>query len=181
MTRLVRYSFGLLIPIFFFLTFSPRSLAAAELPFRYGKIIFDGEEQLAQFNNKLYIGRLNSWLQTKKNLTVTDEVRSKLDLIVEKVETVLEMFPARLILTVRVYDTPSGVQQAYLERYHRSVDYIAFFSPTEDTLFVNVKKLNLQVIAHELGHAVVDNYFNVSPSVKIHELLAQFAEAHVLD
>jgi len=37
------------------------------------------------------------------------------------------------------------------------------------------------VLAHEIGHVVVENYFTISPPQRIHEVLAQFAERHVTD
>jgi Zn-dependent membrane protease YugP len=44
-----------------------------------------------------------------------------------------------------------------------------------------VKDTKLRVVAHEVGHAIVDQYFMVRSPYNIHELLAQFTEKHITD
>jgi hypothetical protein len=48
-------------------------------------------------------------------------------------------------------------------------------------MYLSIRDVKLRVIAHEIGHVVVDHYFDVPPPVKIHEVLAQFAETHISD
>ncbi|MBW1940973.1 MAG: hypothetical protein JRI28_06320 [Deltaproteobacteria bacterium] len=152
-----------------------------ELKTRYTTIIYDDQKQLRKFDDKLYLGRLRYLLRKRKDITVAEAVKNKVDLITEKVETVLEMFPNPLKFTLVLLSTPRDVQNAYQKIYGRKVNYIAFYSPKENTVFISVKRAKLRVLAHEFGHVVVENYFEVSPPAKIHEVLAQFAETHITD
>ena len=61
------------------------------------------------------------------------------------------------------------------------VDYIAFYSPKKNTVFYAAAKTKLRVVAHEIGHVVAEHYFAISPPPKIHEVLAQYAESHIMD
>ncbi len=170
-----------LIWILLWVLFPAAGAAGVELDSRYCTLIYRDAEQLAAFNKKLYMGRLARIVRARNNVTIADEVSNKLDVIVEKVETVLDMFPQKIKLTVMLFDKPDEVQAAYYRLYQKRVNYIAFYAPGKATLFLCTKKLNLRVIAHETGHAVVDHYFKVIPPVRIHELMAQFAESHILD
>jgi predicted metalloprotease len=61
------------------------------------------------------------------------------------------------------------------------VNYLAFYSLSKKTIWISVDDANLHVLAHEIGHAVVDHYFKVRPPYNIHELMAQFVEKHITD
>ena len=56
---------------------------------------------LREFNDKLIMGRKLSAMMRKKNVeTVEDEVLAKVDLIVEKTQVVLDMFPEKIHITL---------------------------------------------------------------------------------
>jgi hypothetical protein len=152
-----------------------------ELETRYATIIYEDMGTLRIFNKKLNMGSLKYLLYGKTSETVEDEVRNKIDLIVEKVETVLDMYPDDLKFTIEIYKSTKGVQDAHFRVYGTKVDYIAFYAPPVDTVFYAAKKTTLRVVAHEIGHVVAEKYFVVSPPVRIHEVLAQYAEKHITD
>jgi len=154
----------------------------AELKTNYATIIYSNEELLEKFNQEIVLNRqLRLMLRNQKIFTVQDEVKSKVDLVVEKVESVLEMFPDILQFKMKVMATSDEVQQVYLAKYGRQVDHIAYYSLKEKTIYISTDDANLRVMAHEIGHTVVDHYYkNPTPS-KIHEVLAQFAEKYVTE
>jgi hypothetical protein len=69
----------------------------------------------------------------------------------------------------------------YLAKYGKEANHIAYYSLREDTIYISVDDTKLRVIGHEIGHAIVDHYFEVRPPYKIHELMAQFSEKHITD
>lgn len=149
---------------------------------RYATIICSDPELLKEFNDKLYLGRNLSRMIKRKNLiTVGDEVQAKIDLIVEKVEVVLDMFPEKLQFNLVLLPTSRDVSAVYKKNYGKSVNHIAYYSLTQKTIYISVKDTRLKVLAHEIGHMVADNFFQVRPPYTIHELMAQFAEKHVTD
>jgi hypothetical protein len=127
------------------------------------------------------MGSLNYLLYGKENETTEDEVRSKIDVIVEKVKTVLDMYPKDMKFKIVIYNSAKEVQAAYKRIYGMDVDYIAFYSRSEDTVFLSAKKTTLRRVTHEIAHVVVEKYHVVSPPNKIHEVLAQYAERHITD
>ena len=147
----------------------------------YTTITYFDPKALRDFNSKLYMGNLSYLLKGKKSETIQDEVKNKIDLIIEKVETVLDMYPPRLRFQIVIHRSTKGVQNSYKTLYNREVNYIAFYSPGKNTVFYSADNAKLRVVTHEIGHVVAENYFDISPPPKIHEVLAQYAEMHIND
>jgi hypothetical protein len=162
------------------LCFSPFDTHALELESRYAAITYSSHDDLRKFNNELYMGRLRSQIR-KSGDTIEDEVVAKINFIVEKVMVVLDMFPPELKFSIVIHPNEKQVQQDFRKIYKVDVDYIAFYSPSRNRVFYSANNATLRVVAHEIGHTVVENYFNISPPQRIHEVLAQFAEKHVTD
>lgn len=148
---------------------------------RYVTITYTDVKSLRTFNDKLYMGNLRYLLKGKKSETIEDEVKNKIDLIIEKVETVLDMYPAKLKFNIVIHSSTTGIQMEYQRLYKRIVNYIAFYSPGENTVFYSANNAKLRVVTHEIGHVIAENYFAISPPPKIHEVLAQYAEMHISD
>jgi hypothetical protein len=156
----------------------PLSLAGS----RYATLSCADPELLKEFNDNLYLGRNLSRMIKRKNLiTVQDEVEAKVDIIVEKVEVVLDMFPENLHFNLVLLPTARDVSKIYKKNYGKSVNHIAYYSIAQKTIYISVDDTRLKVLAHEIGHMVADSFFKVRPPYKVHELMAQFAEKHVTD
>ena len=152
-----------------------------ELETRYATVEYESNSALRKFNKNLHMGSLGYMLSGKQSETVEDEVRNKIDVIVEKVQTVLDMHPDDMKFKIVIRESTKGVQEEFERIYHIKVNYLAFYSPVEDTVFYSAKNTTLRIVSHEIGHVVAEKYFVVSPPVKIHEVLAQYAEHHITD
>lgn len=178
MHRWLRIGIGSLLAALFFAA----PVAADEMESRYAKVVYADEALIRSFNEEIVLsGGLFSLGRRPQQLTVQDELRNKLNNLVEKVMAVLEMYPKRLHFTLVLLPNSGEVQRVYRENFGKEVNYIAFYSPKQKTMYLSVRDVELRVIAHEIGHVVVDHYFDVPPPVKIHEVLAQFAETHISD
>ena len=152
---------------------------SAEIETRFGKITYESPDALRDFNHELYMGRLKS--RVIESDTLEGEVKHKLEYIVQKVMLVLDMQIPKLDFQIVIHPSKKGVKQDFKRLYGVDVNYIAFYSPTQNIVFYSAKNANLRVTAHEIGHVVAEHYFQVSPPSKIHEVLAQYAEKHVTD
>ncbi len=107
-------------------------------------------------------------------LSLRDQVSGKIDIIVERVEAILEMRPKNFKVDIIIVRTSDDVKALYKKRYRRDVDFIAFYSPVEKSIYISADEAKSRILAHELAHAVIDQYFGVAAPVKIHELLADY-------
>ena len=157
--------------------------AAAAYRSRYiSRVLYNSVEDLHEFNDNLNLTRqLSAMVHQKKPATIEEEVLAKLDIIIEKVEVVLDMFPNNLAITIRILKDRGTVSGVYAQKYNRRVDYIAYYSLSEDTIYFSARNISIRVAAHEIAHAIIDHFFEVRPPYNMHELMAQFAEKHVTD
>lgn len=170
------------ISVFFLAGLCFPYLALAEVKSRYVTLHYTGRDILREFNDNVDLGQKLGYLIKKKNIvTVEEEVLAKLDAIMEKAEVVLDMFPKDLHIEVVLLPTSDEVSQVFKQKYGKKADHIAYYSLSEDTVYISVEDTKLAVIAHEFGHAIVDHYFSDRPPYTIHELMAQFAEKHISD
>ncbi len=157
--------------------------AVAAYHSRYiNRLIYNSVEDLHEFNDNLTLTRqLSAMAHQKSPATIEEEVLAKLDIIIEKVEVVLDMFPNNLAITIRILKDRAIVSGVYRQKYNRRVDYVAYYSLSEDTIYFSARDASIRVVAHEIAHAIIDHFFEIRPPYNMHELMAQFAEKHVTD
>lgn len=146
---------------------------AAEINSHYVTLIYRDEEQLSEFGEKA----LNAVSCNEKNATITAEIKSKLDLLVENCIKILidapngECLRFKIVILASVAD----IRKSYSDIYGRGTDYIAFYSPKVEAVFISLDKLRRGILAHEIAHVIMHHYFyNVSRIV--HEDVAQMVE-----
>lgn len=154
---------------------------AFEISGDYASVSYDSETVLDAFNNKLFMGQLRYLLRGKRAITLEDEVISKIDVISQQVQEVLDMHPSPLHYTMNLCESPEKVEKAYLSLYGVTWKRPAFYSPVKDTIYLDAVTSSVKIVAHEVGHVVVEKYFQIKPPLKVHELLAQYAEKHIGD
>ena len=159
----------------------PDSLTAYTLESRYATITYQDTRDLRRFNSELYMSSLKTLVRRNRVDTLEEEVAVKINVIVEKVMAVLDMYPQNFRFAIVIHPDEDGVQSDFQSIYNVRVDYIAFYSPSKNTVFYSANNGSLNVVSHEIGHVVAENYFTVSPPQRIHEVMAQFAEQHITD
>ncbi|MEE4242993.1 MAG: hypothetical protein V2I36_16140 [Desulfopila sp.] len=155
---------------------------AFEQKSRHATLRYSDPKLVREFNDRVYFGRSLLRILRKRNVVTSEEEgMAKIDIIIEKAMVVLDMFPDNMHITVVLLPRASDVARVYKERYGRSANHIAYYSLSEKTIYLSVSNVNLEVISHEVGHAVVDHFFKVRPPYNIHELMAQFTAKHIQD
>lgn len=110
-----------------------------------------------------------------------EEVAYKFDLIFLKVQEILDMRPKDINLSVKIYRDKNDLDKVYMEIFNEENKFIAFYVFKLNTLFANEKDISANVLAHEIAHCIIDNYFSVIPPQKVAEMLAQYADLHLRD
>jgi len=148
-----------------------------EIKSRYATLIYKDEKQLLEFNKTA----LKNISYHGKSVIFADEVTGKLDVLIEEVILILvQSRPAEeLKFKIMLLPSDTDIQKIYSEKYGKGDDYIAFYSPKDNTIFISVDDLRLGILAHELAHVIINSYFYNAPTKMIHEALAQFVEKHV--
>jgi hypothetical protein len=152
-----------------------------ELKSRYATVVYGSDEQLRRFDKEISLGSLSYLLGGRKSVTVDDEVRNKLDVLIERVESILSMYPKEVRFSLVLLSSDTEVQAVFRRKYGKDVEYISFYSPRDKTIYASVRDVDAGVMAHEIAHLIIDLYYGIETPEKIHEVLAQYVESHLKD
>jgi len=130
-----------------------------------------------------YDALLDSGLKLSQEESAEAELARKFDLILYKVEEILDMYPRKMDLKIKIYKDQKQLNRAYYQVFNRRnrAGRISYYIHKYETVYTTEEAIRQGVLAHELTHAVCDHYFLVRPSVKISEFLAQYVEMHLED
>jgi hypothetical protein len=170
---------AILVILFIFLPVTVSS--ENEVKSRYITIKYVGEDHLKRFNKSISLGSLSYLMANRKSITVIDEIKNKVDVVFERVETILEMFPKDLHITIVLLPSDEEVQKIFRSKYGKDVDFISFYSPRDKTIYISVRDIRIGVLAHEMAHAIIDLYYATPPPENEQEVLAQYVETHLGD
>ncbi len=117
-------------------------------------------------------------LFTNRANPVTDRISSRLDLVFLRAEEILGMYP-QMDLKIKIFKNRNQVKDEYYKIYKTYENYASFYAHRMETIYTSEQDISDSVVAHEMGHAVVDHYFSVKPPQKIGEMLAQYVDIHL--
>lgn len=97
----------------------------------------------------------------------TNLASNRIDRIIERVEAILDMHPKNFNISI------------YLEKTHRDPQRRAFYEHKTRYIHVSIEDSSEGVFAHEIAHAVMNQYFSSPPPSKIQEILAQYVDKYL--
>jgi hypothetical protein len=127
---------------------------------KYTTIYYKDEKDLSDFLWRLGGTRID--FAGDKNMA-----SSRVDRIVERVETIIDMRPKDLNIDV------------YLQRGDLKYNEIAFYQYKTAAVYVSVDKVSDGVFAHEITHAIVNRYFATPTPSKIQEIITQYVDRYL--
>ena len=92
---------------------------------RYATIVYSNMQVLQEFNDNLRLNRKLNYAMRKNVVTVADEVLAKLDIIIEKVQIVLDMFPDYYHVSFVLLPDDDDVARVFKQKYGKRVNHIA--------------------------------------------------------
>ncbi len=152
---------------------------------KYCTILCDPDVDIIKVNNKIKIrfydidwGRYSS-----KNKSVEEQLAEKFDCIFQKVEKILDMFPRKIHPKVKICRNQAQLDDTFAETfgYANAKARSSYYVHKYTTIYTTQQTISQGVLAHEMGHAVIDHYFLILPPEKVSELLTQYVEMHLED
>ena len=128
---------------------------------KFATIHYNEDEEITHF----------FWRLSGKRVSLTGNtelIRNRLDELVERVERLLEMYPAPFRFELRL-------------KAHYVSGSIAEYSHHTRSITVALDRLTDGVLAHDMAHAVINAYFPVPPPEKAQEILAQYVDKHLYE
>jgi len=129
-------------------------------PTKYSTIHYSDEKDFTDFIWKLGGSRTDL-------VRGTDIAASRVDRIVERVEAILDMTPANFRMDI------------FIKRGPVSPDRIAYYDTNARAIHISLENASEGVFAHEVAHAVIDQYFGAPPPSKTGEILTQYVDKYL--
>jgi hypothetical protein len=110
-----------------------------------------------------------------------ERIGYRMDLILEQVKKVLDIYPVSTDIKVKIFKRRKDLQDEYCRITMRRSPVRSFYVHQYHTIYTSEADINDSVVAHEMGHAVVDHFFQAMPSEKVGEMLATYVDLHLED
>ncbi|MDD5680174.1 MAG: hypothetical protein PHI59_02915 [Candidatus Omnitrophica bacterium] len=117
----------------------------------------------------------------ERGISDAEQLANRIDILVRKAKNILDMHPQGFKINIKIYDNQDELNDAYKEIFAEEASYKAFYVHKFKTVYISLNNLSESVLAHEIGHSIIDSYFTVPPPPKIRELLACYVDLHLKD
>ena len=133
--------------------------------------------EVEKINDRINVRGIRTRFKVPKDSTNESQLAAKCDILFRRAEEILDMYPAGIHISIKVFKDHKKIARIHEKEYGRSVEAIAFYLFQTNTVYAVAKKISEDVLIHEMGHSIIDHYFGVRPPRKIEELLAMHVDA----
>ena len=147
-------------------------------------LIFNSREDMIVFNKAIDYETsisLSSFFSSSNSFDREKELIRKVDLLFEKVQAILDMRKGMKKVRVRLYSNADQLKKAYRKIFGRTCHIRGWYVYDFNTVFLNVRDVHEGMLAHELGHAIIDHFLTVRPPRATAEILAKYVDKHLFD
>ena len=152
---------------------------------RHTIIHYRSQKDLEKLNSKVKFGErgwgLERLFSESEGDDLVEKVRKKADLLFERVQEILDMRRKMRKVAIRVYPDKTQLQEAFTAIYGKSRRLRAWYIYEYNTVYLNAGDLHERMLAHEMAHAIIDNYLTVRPPSATAEILARYVDSHLHD
>jgi hypothetical protein len=151
---------------------------------KHATIRFLSVEDLGIFERKLkysagHGGFLDLFSFSRGGKGLTDSTTKKVDAIFERVQEILDMRKSMKKVIIHVYHDSKQLGAAFSRIYQAPCRIRAWYRYRNNTIYVNARDVQAGILAHEMAHAIIDNYMTVRPPRATAEILARYVDQHL--
>lgn len=108
-------------------------------------------------------------------------ITRKTDALFEKVQQILDMRKKIKKVIINIYPDEKGFHAAYYNITWTKCLVRSWYIFENNTIYINADDIHEGILAHEMAHAVIDNYLDVRPPRATAEILAVYVDQHLFD
>ncbi len=160
--------------------------------------------QLDNFGKKIRVGALNRMLNqvlagrgkssepadsgnplgrlfgsSPSETTSRADLGEAIDGLFKRVQLILDMPMPKLRVEIRIYGNEKEVAAMFTQLTGGSNNAPSFYWKKTNTIYIQTENLTAGMLAHEMGHAILDHYFAIQPPPKIAEMLCQYVDKEI--
>jgi len=108
-----------------------------------------------------------------------DKVAYRMDLLYKRAQEILDMHPADMNVKIKIFEDQKELDREYYRIFKQKKRQVSFYVYKHDTIYTCEPNISDSVMAHELGHAIIDHYFLILPPESVKEVLARYVDLHL--
>jgi hypothetical protein len=115
-------------------------------------------------------------------------LKEKVDTLFERVQKILDMRKSVKKVTIRIYPNKKQLQAAYHNIYREKASlrawkasHRAWYVYEHSTVYINADDVHEGMLAHEVAHHIIDNYFEVRAPRATTEILSRYVESRLFE
>lgn len=105
----------------------------------------------------------------------------KIDALYERVQEILDMRKKIRKVGINIYPTEKQFHSAYYQITWMKRTVRSWYLFEKNTIYIDVNDVHEGILAHEMAHAIIDNYLDVRPPRATAEILATYVDQHLFD
>ena len=148
---------------------------------RYCTIWVDRQLDVGQVNRKVSIWGIRPQTSIAAFTSPNEQLAAKCDTLFRRVEELLGMYPPGVHVTIAIARRHEQIRATHAARYGFGTDAVAFYVFEINAIYAAARELSSSVLAHEMAHCVIDQYFGIRSPRQVEEILPMYVDAHLQD
>jgi hypothetical protein len=149
---------------------------------RYCTIWLEPSLNVSKVERKIGTWRVRPRFETESGDDSPEgKLAAKCDTLFRKAEEILDMYPPGIHVTIRIAREREEVDLAHASRYGYRTEAVAIYVFENNTIYASIEELSESVLVHEMGHCIIDHFFQMRPPRKVEEMLAMYVDEHLRD
>ncbi|MBI9086342.1 MAG: hypothetical protein JEZ11_22265 [Desulfobacterales bacterium] len=154
------------------------------LPTRRTVIHYRSFQDLIRFNEKIsyFPGDLaiKSLTAPKDAKGIQGVLKQKVDALFDRAQEILDMRKRIPRVNIYVYSSTDSLRAAYRELFGGECQLRAWYLFETKTVYLDATDTHEGIVAHEMGHHIIDHFFKARPPSATAEILARYIDANLL-
>lgn len=101
------------------------------------------------------------------------------DTLFKRVQQILDMPLPSLRVKIQLLKDQKDVSWTWASITGKPTKAPAFYWKKTNTIYLQPQELSTGILAHEMGHAVIDHYFVIRPPSKVAEMLCEYVDKEI--
>jgi hypothetical protein len=146
-------------------------------------IQYNDEHLLQEFEDKIrpssFSYALNTIFLGESGASKDASLGEFVDRLFKRVQQILDMPLPSLRVKVQLLKDQKDVSWTWASITGKPTKAPAFYWQKTNTIYLQPRELSTGILAHEMGHAVIDHYFVIRPPSKVAEMLCEYVDKEI--
>lgn len=155
-------------------------ITAQKITGKYFTVIYEPGVDIKEITKGLNVDSSDMLLAGRAKeagLLPSEELAEMLDVLFVRACEVLDMRLYSFKGTIKICYNDEELNRVYEDLFAKeSKNRRSFYNYDFNIIYVSAQSFSRDIITHEIAHAVISHYFVISPSSRVQELLAGYAE-----